>query len=93
MNETACAANETGLSGFSPKVLLATDGSRAAGLAARAAPDIQVKTGAELHLVHVYRGFRFWPGLASSAYTEQTVEKYTCLYRQEAPTADEGRGL
>jgi len=36
------------------KVLLATDGSREATLALRAAADISCKTGAELHVVHVF---------------------------------------
>ena len=36
------------------KVLLATDGSREAILALRAAADISCKTGAELHVVHVF---------------------------------------
>jgi nucleotide-binding universal stress UspA family protein len=36
------------------KVLLATDGSREATLATRAAVDVCCKTGAELHVVHVF---------------------------------------
>jgi len=36
------------------KVLLATDGSRGATLAMRAAADVSCKTGAELHVVHVF---------------------------------------
>jgi nucleotide-binding universal stress UspA family protein len=36
------------------KVLLATDGSRDAALAARAAVDVCERTGAELHVVHVW---------------------------------------
>src|SRR3712207_5861536 len=36
------------------KVLLATDGSKDAALAARAAVDVCDRTGAELHLVHVW---------------------------------------
>src|SRR5215207_11557376 len=36
------------------KVLLATDGSRDAALAARAAVDVCQRTGAELHVVHAW---------------------------------------
>jgi nucleotide-binding universal stress UspA family protein len=36
------------------KVLLATDGSKDAALAARAAVDVYEQTGAELHVVHVW---------------------------------------
>ena len=38
---------------FPTKVLLATDGSKGADLAARTAADLADKTGSELHLVHV----------------------------------------
>lgn len=43
------------MSGFPRKVLLATDGSKDAALAARAATDLSIQTGAELHLVHVWK--------------------------------------
>jgi nucleotide-binding universal stress UspA family protein len=39
---------------FPTKILLATDGSREAELAARTAADLAEKTGSELHLVHVF---------------------------------------
>jgi nucleotide-binding universal stress UspA family protein len=39
---------------FPTKILLATDGSREAELAARTAADLGEKTGSELHLVHVF---------------------------------------
>jgi nucleotide-binding universal stress UspA family protein len=38
---------------FPAKILLATDGSEEAELAARTAADLATKTGSELHLVHV----------------------------------------
>jgi nucleotide-binding universal stress UspA family protein len=38
---------------FPTKILLATDGSEEANLAARTAVDIAEKTGSELHVVHV----------------------------------------
>ena len=42
------------MSVFSGKMLLATDGSDDAALAARAAVDIARKTGSELHVVHAW---------------------------------------
>jgi nucleotide-binding universal stress UspA family protein len=39
---------------FPTKILLATDGSREAELAARTAADLAEKTTSELHLVHVF---------------------------------------
>jgi nucleotide-binding universal stress UspA family protein len=39
---------------FPTKILLATDGSREAELAARTAADLAEKTASELHLVHVF---------------------------------------
>ena len=41
------------MSTFPTKILLATDGSEEAALAARTAIDIADKTGSELHVVHV----------------------------------------
>src|SRR5215212_8867998 len=38
---------------FPTRILLATDGSKEAALAARAAVDLADKTGSELHVVHV----------------------------------------
>src|SRR5215204_6207088 len=39
---------------FPTKILLATDGSRNANLALRAAVDVAEKTGSELHVVHAW---------------------------------------
>src|SRR5919112_5132148 len=39
---------------FPAKILLATDGSREAELAARTAADLAQKTGSELHVVHAF---------------------------------------
>jgi nucleotide-binding universal stress UspA family protein len=41
------------MSTFPTRILLATDGSREAELAARTAADLAEKTGSELHVVHV----------------------------------------
>jgi nucleotide-binding universal stress UspA family protein len=40
------------------KILLATDGSKDADLAARAAMDLSNRTGAELHVVHARQDVR-----------------------------------
>ena len=40
---------------FPTRVLLATDGSKEAALAARTAVDLAEKTGSELHVIHVHR--------------------------------------
>ena len=42
------------MDGFPTKILLATDGSEDADLAARAAIDLSEKGGSELHVVHVW---------------------------------------
>jgi nucleotide-binding universal stress UspA family protein len=44
---------------FPTKVLLATDGSKEADLAARTAAELADKTGSELHMVHVF-GITHW---------------------------------
>lgn len=62
------------------KILLATDGSEEAAAAALAAADVSNKTGAELHVIHVWR--RPWdysyPGVSPdvfiSAYSRQAEE-------------------
>ena len=43
------------MSGFPSRILLATDGSEDAALAARAAADLSRKGGSELHVVHVWQ--------------------------------------
>ena len=42
------------MDGFPTRILLATDGSKDATLAARAAADLSNKSGSELHVVHVW---------------------------------------
>ena len=56
---------------FPTKVLLATDGSEDAALAARAAADISKATDSELHLVHVLPQFpRYaYPGVTPDVYS------------------------
>jgi nucleotide-binding universal stress UspA family protein len=65
---------------FPTKVLLATDGSEDAALAARAAADISKETGSELHVVHVLPQFpRYaYPGVTPQVYSyvlDQTLRE------------------
>jgi nucleotide-binding universal stress UspA family protein len=46
---------------FPTKILLATDSSREAELAARTATDLADKTGSELHVVHVFGITQWYP--------------------------------
>ena len=48
---------------FPTKILLATDGSKEADLAARTAADLADKTGSELHMVHVFGITPWYPAL------------------------------
>ena len=47
--------------GLPARILLATDGSRDAAFAARAAADICGRAGSELHVVHVWQDVPPWP--------------------------------
>lgn len=61
------------------KILLATDGSREATLAMRAAADVSCKTGAELHVVHVFTDVLPPPHPGSTTFND-----YDRLPEQEA---------
>jgi nucleotide-binding universal stress UspA family protein len=60
---------------FPTKILLATDGSEEAGLAARTAADLAEKTGSELHLVHVFGIASVGPPVYPEATELQGVER------------------
>jgi nucleotide-binding universal stress UspA family protein len=60
------------------KILLATDGSGDAALAARAAIDLSNKAGAELHVVHV------WTSIPPTAYPAMSVNRHAHLYEAGA---------
>ena len=60
---------------FPTKVLLATDGSREAELAARTAADLAQKTGSELHVVHVFGIAPVGPPVYPEATDLQGVER------------------
>ena len=57
---------------FPTKILLATDGSKEAELAARTAADLAEKTASELHLVHVF-GITPWYPIYPEATTPEWV--------------------
>ncbi len=60
------------MNGFPTKILAATDGSEHAVLAARAATDLSLRAGAELHVVHVWQEPRLamtLPAVATDEYS------------------------
>ena len=59
-------------------ILLATDGSGDASLAGQAAADISDKTGARLHVVHV------WTDVPPPAYPNMMLDDYSRLAEEEA---------
>ena len=59
---------------FPTKILLATDGSREAELAARAAADLAQKTHSELHVVHTFEIEPIGPPVYPEATNLQSVE-------------------
>ena len=59
---------------FPTKILLATDGSREAELAARTAADLAEKTNSELHVVHVFGIAPVGPPVYPEAAALQGVE-------------------
>ena len=67
------------------KILLATDGSDDAALAATAAVDLSKRTGAELHIVHARRP------LSHDAYPSLVPERYQAPYEEGARRVLEGQ--
>ncbi len=61
---------------FPAKILLATDGSEEAELAARTAVDLAASTGCELHLVYVERVPNFLDGPATIGYDYLLYDKH-----------------
>jgi nucleotide-binding universal stress UspA family protein len=59
--ENGCTQEEVEMSEFPAKILLATDGSEDATLAAQAAVGLAKDTGAELHVVHVGEVHHVYP--------------------------------
>jgi nucleotide-binding universal stress UspA family protein len=59
---------------FPTKILLATDGSREAQLAATTAADLAKSTGSELHVLHVGAGQPLYVAPGSSAIIEELLD-------------------
>jgi nucleotide-binding universal stress UspA family protein len=66
------------MSHFPTKILLATDGSKDAFLALRAAVDLSARTGSELHVVHA------WLPFPDHSHPSIAVAPDAALYEREA---------
>jgi nucleotide-binding universal stress UspA family protein len=66
---------------FPAKILLATDGSKEAELAGRAAVELAARTGSELHMVHVFGIMPWYPVYPEGADLDET--------KPEDPLAEE----
>ncbi|HEY6751005.1 MAG TPA: universal stress protein [Rubrobacteraceae bacterium] len=85
------------MNGFPTKILLATDGSENAALAARAAAGLSKETGSELHVVHVLPRFprHAYPGVTPEVYSYMMDETYKDARRlldEEAKRLEDGGG-
>ena len=79
------------------RILLATDGSEDAALAARAAADLSKETGSELHVVHVLPRFprHAYPGITPEVYSyvlDETYEEARRLLDEEAKRVESDGG-
>jgi nucleotide-binding universal stress UspA family protein len=77
------------MEGLPAKILLATDGSEDAALAARAAADLSERAGSELHIVHVLPQFpRYaYPGVTPQVYSrvlDETLREAKDLLEEQA---------
>ena len=63
---------------FPARILLATDGSEDAAMALRAAVDLSVRTGSELHVVHA------WQPFPDPSHPSIALASDSALYEQEA---------
>jgi hypothetical protein len=72
--EQASSEEDNFMSILPTKVLVATDGSREAQLAAQTAADLSQKTNSELHVVHVFGIAPVGPPVYPEATTLQSVE-------------------
>lgn len=57
---------------YPTKILLATDGSKEAELAARTAAELADKTGSELHVVHVFGIVPWYPSYSEGTGSDET---------------------
>src|ERR687894_575892 len=77
------------MEGLPAKILLATDGSEDAALAAHAAADVSERVGSELHIVHVLPQFpRYaYPGVTPQVYSrvlDETLREAKDLLEEQA---------
>jgi nucleotide-binding universal stress UspA family protein len=75
---------------FPTTVLLATDGSEGASSATEVAVEISVKTGSELHVIHVYGGAPIYP-LYPNATEPEGVELEDPVLEEELESMSEQR--
>jgi nucleotide-binding universal stress UspA family protein len=71
------------VSTFPTRILLATDGSEEAALAARAASDLSDRAGAKLHVVHA------WQDLSPPTLPAMAMDEYSRAYEQNEREAGE----
>ncbi len=74
---------------FPTKILLATDGSREAELAARTAADLAEKTGSELHVVHVFGIAPWYPVYPDVTTAEGVAQEDQMLEEDREWTSDQ----
>lgn len=77
---------------FPNKVLLATDGSEDAALAARAASDLSIRSASELHVVHVWQPVPL-PSFESSKQAQLREEAEGLLKEQVSYVQSTGGGV
>jgi nucleotide-binding universal stress UspA family protein len=76
---------------FPTKILVATDGSKEAELAARTAADLAEKTGSELHLVHVFGITPWYPVYPEATTPEWAVQEQAPMLEEDLQRTSEQR--
>jgi nucleotide-binding universal stress UspA family protein len=76
---------------FPTKILLATDGSKEASLAARTAADLAEKTTSELHLVHVFGIAPWYPVYPETTSPEWVAQEQNPMLEEDLQRTSEQR--
>ena len=76
---------------FPTKILVATDGSREAELATRAAADLAEKTASELHLVHAFGIAPWYPVYPEATSPEWVAQAQTPMLEEDFKRTSEQR--
>ena len=76
---------------FPTKILLATDGSREASLAARTAAELAEKTTSELHLVHVFGITPWYPVYPETTTPEWVAQEQNPMLKDDLQRTSEQR--